>query len=420
MAERDGTPGAGDADIEALESVLANHALTPVFQPVVDLITGATVGFEALTRGPARSPVQMPAKLFDAARRADRLGELDWMARLTALGAALEIGLRPPMTLFLNVEPEVLDDEPPTDDDHVLARAMGGLRVIVELTERALLSKPRKLLAFVEELRRRGWGVAVDDIGVHPYSVAMLSVIEPDVVKLDRTVLQQMTASDATTLVSGVHAYCRRSGARILCEGLERSEDVARARAAGARLGQGWAFGAPQRIRAPHVVETRPIPMISPRPHLPTRRLITLATRRLPPTREDWHEVERLTRYLIEYVSHLGATAIVVAGVQHRDRLTPIVAAAFEQLATKVPYVALLGVGMDDDVIAGVHGIHISPADPLTSEWILAIIGLEDNIALIGADLGDDEGASRRRYEVIVSYDPLIVTDIARALLARI
>jgi EAL domain-containing protein (putative c-di-GMP-specific phosphodiesterase class I) len=225
--------GVSTAEVDALDGVLRDGALTPVFQPIVDLVTGATVGFEALTRGPPQSLVRMPTQLFDAARESDRLGELDWLARVTALRTALDIGLRPPVTVFLNVEPEVLDDDPPPDRERVLARAMGGLRVIVELTERALLSKPGKLLAFVEELRRRGWGVAVDDIGVHPYSVAMLAVIEPDVVKLDVAAVRGMDASEATALVSGVHAYCRRSNATVLAEGLEKPEDVARARAAG-------------------------------------------------------------------------------------------------------------------------------------------------------------------------------------------
>jgi len=269
-------------------------------------------------------------------------------------------------------------------------------------------------------MRRRGWGVAVDDIGVHPYSVAMLSVIEPDVVKLDRSVLQRMTPNDATALVSGVHAYCRRSHACVLAEGLEQPEDVARARAAGAVMGQGWVFGVPEQLHAPVAVDAHPIPLISPRPHLPTRRLITLATRRTPPTRGGWPEVERLTRYLIDYTSHLAANTLVVASVQHGARLTASLRLAFAELAASVPYVAMLGVGLDDAAVPGVHGIDISPADPLTSEWVFASIGLQDNIALIAADLGDDEHAAHRRYDMTVNYDPLLVTDIARALFARI
>jgi hypothetical protein len=167
-------------------------------------------------------------------------------------------------------------------------------------------------------------------------------------------------------------------------------------------------------------VEAHPIPLISPRPHLPTRRLVTLVTRQVPPTRDDWDAVERLTHYLIDYTCNLSINTIVVASVQCRERLTPTVCEAFRRLATCVPYVALLGAGLDDDTVEGVRGVPLTPTDPLTSEWILASIGLQDNIALVAADLGDDNDAPHRQYDIAVSYDPAIVTDIARALLARI
>src|SRR3954451_6150790 len=176
---------------QELDGILVADGITTAFQPVVDLYTGGIVAYEGLSRGPDGSALHMPADLFAAARKVRRLEELDWLCRLTALRRALGVGLNPPLTLFMNIEPEVLTP-PPDDAGSVLARAIGGLRVIVELTERSLLARPATLLRFVEAVRHYGWGVAIDDVGAHPHSLAMLSVIEPDVVKLDQPELQKL------------------------------------------------------------------------------------------------------------------------------------------------------------------------------------------------------------------------------------
>src|SRR3954471_13064835 len=184
---------------QELDGILGADGITTAFQPIVDLYTGGTVAYEGLSRGPDDSALHMPTDLFEAARTARRLEELDWLCRVTALRRALGAGLRPPMTLFLNIEPEVLTP-PPDHAGSVLARAIGGLRVMVELTERALLARPATLLQFVEAVRHYGWGLAIDDVGAHPHSLAMLSVIEPDIVKLDQPALQKMPRTEYAAL----------------------------------------------------------------------------------------------------------------------------------------------------------------------------------------------------------------------------
>ena len=74
-----------------------------VFQPVVELATGAVVGYEALARGQGGG--HGSAALFAAARAEGRVVELDWAARRAAVHAAREAGLRHPLALFVNAEP---------------------------------------------------------------------------------------------------------------------------------------------------------------------------------------------------------------------------------------------------------------------------------------------------------------------------
>jgi len=403
-----------------LDLILTDHSISTSFQPIVDLLTGAVVGYEGLSRGPVESSLHMPTELFDAARANQRLNELDWLCRVAVLEHALAAGIHPPLTVFLNEEPDVLT-APPATAGRVLARAMGGLRVIVELTERALFAQPGALLRHVETLRRYGWGVAVDDIGAHPHSLAMLSVIEPDVVKLDQPALQQMPRTASAALVSGVQTYCRRSGARVVAEGLETDDDVDVARAVGAHYGQGWRFGHPEWLSVAPAPTAGPIPMVAPRPHLPTRRLIRLLTRTEPAQHGDQAQVDRFSSYLIEHAAQMGPNTLVIVCVQNAGFISAPIASTLQRAAEQVAYLAVLGAGVGPQPVPRARGCGLPGNDPLVSEWVVAAIGMQESIALVASDCGDDFVAgSHRGYDYAVTYDPRLVTDVARALLSRV
>jgi len=170
--------------MHSLHDVLAHQAVSSVFQPIVDLDSGAVVAYEALARGPV-GPLQRPDALFAAARSSGRLAELDDLCRRAAFTGAVEQGLLAPLTLFVNVEPEVLDTAPLEDLLAIAEAAPGQLRVVLEITERALATRPADLLRTVERVRALGWAVALDDVGAETLSLAFMPLLRPDVVKID-------------------------------------------------------------------------------------------------------------------------------------------------------------------------------------------------------------------------------------------
>ena len=117
--------------------------------------------------------------MFAAARTAGRLAELDEACRAAAFPGAVEHGLLTPLTVFVNVEPEVLDSAPLDDLLAIAEGAPGELRVVLEITERALAARPAELLRTVERVRALGWGVAVDDVGADSMSLAFLPLLAP-------------------------------------------------------------------------------------------------------------------------------------------------------------------------------------------------------------------------------------------------
>jgi hypothetical protein len=161
--------------------------------------------------------------------------------------------------------------------------------------------------------------------------------------------------------------------------------------------------------------------MVSPRPHLPTRRLISLLTRNGPPQSTHRERVVRLTDYVIDHAIQLGPATLVMTCVQTRDGLSGGLRESYARLAREVAYVGVLGVDVPAEPVPGAIGHPLVPSDPLVSEWVIAVVGLQESLALVAADLGDDpELGADRRYELALTYDPRLVVDIARALLTRV
>ncbi|MEV4537530.1 EAL domain-containing protein [Asanoa sp. NPDC049518] len=232
---------AADAGIDM---ILARRLVEPVFQPVVALADELPVGFEALARGPA-GPFHAAPALFAAAARAGLSAELDWLCAAQA-GRAYREGNLPDLALFVNLNPDTLATDPPEELVAGYHSLTDEHDVVLEITEQSVMREPAALMEAVLDARRRRARIALDDIGVEPGSLAAMPLINPDIIKLDRSIIQSRSSSWAVSqVVTAVLDEAHRRDAQILAEGIERPEHVAVARSMGATLGQGYLFGRP-------------------------------------------------------------------------------------------------------------------------------------------------------------------------------
>lgn len=420
--------GVGDAQSDAVrvtvlqeidqlfEQVLDSRSITSLFQPLVHLASREVIGFEALARGP-EGPLHSPVALFDAAERADRVGELDWVCRAAGLRAAYASGLDSDITWFVNVEPVGLSYRCPDDLMEVVAETEKSLRVVTELTERGIDTDPARLLSAAAAARRLSRGVALDDVGGVPRSLSLLPFVQPDVVKLDLSLLHDGDRQRAATIANAVRAYAEQTGAVVLAEGIESEDHLRLAKVLGATYGQGWLFGRP-----------RPLPerVSAPRNPLPFSQRIDEDVTSTPFDIAAAHRTwDRTTKeHLLPMSLHLEQQAlagdeslVLLATFQGAKYFTPHTAHRYAQLASRNVFTAALAEGIPQIEVPGVRWVNLPPNDPLAQEWNVIVVGAHFAGALIARDCGDAGPDAPRRFDYVVTHDRALVLRAARAML---
>lgn len=227
------------------DQLMANRAVIPCFQPVVDLGSGQTIGYEALGRS-AVYGLEMPEAMFQAATQLDLQIELSRMFRWEAVRASS--GMEKPPHLFLNTHPAEMAD-------HGLVEALQGLRnvsprqpITLEIHESAATdgSKMRELQAALNDL---GMQWAYDDFGAGQDRLAELVEVRPDYIKFDMGLIRGIDRASAArqTMLETLVRMVLDLGIVPLAEGIETAGEGAACREIGFQLAQGFHYGKPAR-----------------------------------------------------------------------------------------------------------------------------------------------------------------------------
>jgi diguanylate cyclase (GGDEF)-like protein len=223
------------AEIEALLD--RDAPLYPVFQPLVSLSTGRVLGFEALSRFPD-PPGRAPDSWFSQATRVGLGPQLE----AAALRIALAREGRPAGTfLSINVSPSALASP---EVQAALPHDMTGL--VVEITEQEIADDLDALVVQLDDLRARGARIALDDAGAGYSGLQQVMRVQPDVIKLDRSLVQGVDQDPAKeALIDSFVRFARRTGASVLAEGIETMDELRLLADLDVSYGQGFALARP-------------------------------------------------------------------------------------------------------------------------------------------------------------------------------
>lgn len=243
----DGSLGVGDR--MSLEAAFqrACDSMWMAFQPIVDWHGRHVFGYEALVR--TQEPaIPHPGALFDAA---ERLGQLHPLGRrIRAATAATAAHAPEGTTIFVNLHPEDLLDEELYQEDAPLSGIAS--RVVLELTERASLDDVKDLRARVARLRGLGFRIAIDDLGAGYAGLNSFALLEPEVVKLDMTLVRDVHKSATKQkLIQSMIGLCHDLGMQVVAEGVETVEERDALAELGTDLLQGFFFARPAKGFSP-------------------------------------------------------------------------------------------------------------------------------------------------------------------------
>lgn len=406
---------------DLLSRAATGHGVVPAFQRVVTLPGETVVGYEALARWPSVDGLT-PLQVFAHAEKAGDLAALDNACITAAARGALQGNSSDGMLLLVNCEPTAADLVLPPDG--ALAEAASSFRVVFELTERGLLTDPGALLRKVAMLRSRGFLIALDDVGAHRDSLALLDIVAPDIVKLDLGLVQHQPDRIQARTVAAVMAHHERTGALILAEGIETDEHLEQALAYGATLGQGYRFGRPGELDTAPEVSGVPDWQRST-PEAAGRSIYDLLAPRLATRVVRKRTLLELSRHIERLAEAAESAPIVLTTVQNHSNFNLVTRRRYTALAKRSPLVLVFGIGVPDDLDPQVRWVDIEPDDPLTQEWTIVILGPHTAAALIAqerflADFRPPLSDGERRFEAAITFDRGLVTLAARTLMARL
>ncbi|HEX2836335.1 MAG TPA: EAL domain-containing protein [Thermoanaerobaculia bacterium] len=222
--------------------------ITPHFQPIVDLRSGAVVGHEILSRGPAS--YRSPSVLFARAGELGLIAELERACHGAALTRVAQLALAMPRAQwFVNVSPDVF-----CDGAEQLAAIVAVLRnhgleprqIVLEITEREPIADARRLERAVQRYVAAGFRIALDDFGSGVNGLLTLLACRPHIIKLDMELTRGVHADVyRQNIVRSIAALAASVNAELIAEGVETRAERDALLVQGVRLAQGRLFGAP-------------------------------------------------------------------------------------------------------------------------------------------------------------------------------
>jgi EAL domain-containing protein (putative c-di-GMP-specific phosphodiesterase class I) len=219
----------------------ALETLWMAFQPIVDLQGGRVFGYEALLRSEEPS-LPHPGAILGAAERLGRVAELG--THIRTLAAKAFDATSPDLLLFVNLHALDLLDANLYSKEAPLTKV--AERVVLEITERAAFDDVSDVRTSVASLRSLGFRIALDDLGAGYAGLSSFAALEPDIIKLDMSLIRNVHQSAIRQrVVSSMASLCKDMGMSVVAEGIEVAEERDAVRGFGCPLLQGYFFARP-------------------------------------------------------------------------------------------------------------------------------------------------------------------------------
>jgi EAL domain-containing protein (putative c-di-GMP-specific phosphodiesterase class I) len=238
-----------------LHRALENEQFFLLYQPTVDLATGAFTGVEALIRWhhPERGMV-VPDEFVPALEASGLIVPVGrWVLEAACRQGAAWQRQGHRITMSVNVSVVQLERDQIVDEVRA-AIGVSGLdptMLVLELTETALMRDVQATLVRLTMLKAIGVGIAIDDFGTGYSSLAYLRQFPIDLLKIDRSFVSSITeSSESAAIVHTLVQLGKVLELKVIAEGIENDDQLSKLRAEHVDIGQGFLFARPLDVEA--------------------------------------------------------------------------------------------------------------------------------------------------------------------------
>ncbi len=234
-----------------LRMAISRDELTVFYQPIVDIETSKTIGFESLLRWqhPVHGSVN-PADFIPIAEAKGLIGEIGQWVLQKSCEQIQRWNQTDEVELFVSVNVsirQIAKEDFVSIVDQVLADT--GIQphlLRLEVTETVLMQNTEETIDLLNELRKTGIKISIDDFGTGFSSLSYLHKMPIDVLKIDRSFVSGMThSSKHAAIVQTVVTLAQSLNLRVVAEGIETHQQLEALRKLGCRMGQGYLFSRP-------------------------------------------------------------------------------------------------------------------------------------------------------------------------------
>jgi EAL domain-containing protein (putative c-di-GMP-specific phosphodiesterase class I) len=237
-----------------LRAAISSRQLSLWYQPQIDATTGRVCGLEALVRW--EHPVDgllSPAVFLPVARQAGLMAALSVEVARQAVTDARrwrDIGITTPVAINLS-PPELMSEAVLPQLYEMMARArLPADAILIEVTEDSFLADPDRARSAIEDVRRHGLEVSIDDYGTGFSSLSYLRDLPVQELKIDRSFITGFAEDEKTRrIVASTIQMAHALHMRTVAEGVEDAATTAELVAFGVDVLQGYHFARPMRAR---------------------------------------------------------------------------------------------------------------------------------------------------------------------------
>ncbi|ODB88030.1 hypothetical protein A3193_03835 [Candidatus Thiodiazotropha endoloripes] len=222
------------------------RGLVLFYQPIVNLETGHAEYYEALVRISHEDQLIMPSHIFPLVEARSLELDLDRQV-IRKICADLKADKIPAGSgVSINLSAPTIVDSDLTNWLEALIPYTGQYKLLIEVTETALITQLETARKNLNKLRSMGFHIALDDFGSGYSSIRYLGTMPVDVVKFDITLTRLLDEPESNPILDHLAQMINESGHLLVAEGIETRSAATQLRQLGFRYGQGYYFGKPK------------------------------------------------------------------------------------------------------------------------------------------------------------------------------